>query len=140
MITETEYKEAIDAKAEAQKTIDAYHTEKRDNFADRMKTNPIFTEDELVYSAGVRCPCGHGIAHPKDCGMHHYWDCSAVLKGVSDPSIRHSDRLPFAFYEIKSEKQPSAYGNTTRGIVVPAKAPQGPTGDISVGLSPTCGV
>lgn len=136
MITEAEYTAAIEARKQAQDTIDSYQTQQRDSFKERMEINPVFTDDELVYAAYARCPCGHGVAYPKGCGMHHYWDCSAVLKGISAPGVKHGQRLPFAFYEIKSEGQPSAYGNTTRGTITP-QAPK-LTGDISVGLTPTC--
>lgn len=48
-----------------------------------------------------------------------FWDCSAILLGTAIPSgapgaVKHEARLPFAFYEIKSENQPSAGGVTTR--------------------------
>jgi hypothetical protein len=47
------------------------------------------------------------------------WDCSAILLGDAIVSgqpgaVRHTPRLPFTFYEIKAEGQPSARGRTTR--------------------------
>lgn len=77
---------------------------------------------ELVYAATVRCPCGAGIAHRADAqpfGDTAFWDCSAILLGEATPSgeegsVTHTAVLPFVFYEIKSEKQPSAEGRTTR--------------------------
>jgi hypothetical protein len=70
----------------------------------------------LTYAAYKRCPCGAGLAYRRgdDC-----WDCSAILLGEAIPSgqpgsVQHTGRLPFTFYEIKSEKQPSANGSTTR--------------------------
>jgi hypothetical protein len=47
------------------------------------------------------------------------WDCSAILLGDAIASgepgaVKHTSQLPFIFYEIKSEHQPSANGATTR--------------------------
>lgn len=82
----------------------------------------VYTSAELVYAAFDRCHCGAGIAYPRDVqpfGETAYWDCSAILTGTAIPdgqegSVKHTDKLPFAFYEIKSEGQPSARGTTTR--------------------------
>lgn len=76
-------------------------------------------DNELVYSAIARCQCGAGLAYAKRSGPDGYWDCSAVLTGRAAPkgqpgSVVHSHQFPFAFYEIKSEQQPSAGGATTR--------------------------
>lgn len=90
--------------------------------------------DRLVFAATSRCHCGAGLAYdpagesggavenPNSVfkGPHGgYWDCSAILLGTAiekgqPGSVRHTDRLPFAFYEVKSENQPSARGATTR--------------------------
>jgi len=75
---------------------------------------PGFTEEELRYSAAARCKCGAGYAYPKKCGGGGQWDCSALLKGEAAHGSSHSASLPFMFYEVKSEEQPSAYGTTTR--------------------------
>lgn len=72
-----------------------------------------FGLDELRFSAGARCTCGLGLAYPKDCGGFHYWSCSGVLLGTADKAVKH-DQLPFMFYSVKSEDQPSAGGRTTR--------------------------
>lgn len=77
---------------------------------------------ELIYAATTRCPCGAGLAYKSDAepfGETAVWDCSAILLGDAIPSgmpgsVEHTDLLPFAFYEIKSEQQPSAEGATTR--------------------------
>lgn len=69
---------------------------------------------ELVYSAFARCPCGYGLAHWTDSGPDGYWDCAGILLDQADPNIVHTDRLPFTFWEVKSERQPSARGATTR--------------------------
>jgi hypothetical protein len=111
MITDEQYQKAKEQKDGAQDIINQYFKEKQLKFDERMKKNPIFTDDELIYSATARCPCGHGLAYPKDCGVHHYWDCSAILKGIAQPDIKHTAQLPFMFYDIKSE---SDYRGSTR--------------------------
>lgn len=76
-------------------------------------------DDELIYAAYTRCPCGAGMAYPKGIGGHGFWDCSAILKGTAIPSgqpgsVKHEARLPFVFWSVKSEQQPSVNGATTR--------------------------
>jgi len=115
MITKELYERAVKQKEAAEEVINQYWLEKRNAFKNRMKTNPIFTDDELFYSRTNLCPCGHGLAYPKDCGPDHYWDCSAILKGIADKDVDHTGQLPFSFYEIKGE-----LGNmTTRGVYLP---------------------
>lgn len=76
--------------------------------------------DRLTYAAFVRCPCGHGMAYdPAAVGEGVFkgpsqWECAGVLLGTGDRKVSHQPPLPFAFYEIKSENQPSANGATTR--------------------------
>lgn len=87
-----------------------------------MQGPPALKPDDLVYAATHRCPCGAGLAyangakHPSGRPITGYWDCSAILLGTADPASRtvHTAQLPFAFYEIKGENQPSAQGATTR--------------------------
>ncbi len=80
---------------------------------------------KLLYAATARCPCGAGLAYDQDeegDGVFRgpsAWECSAILMDAAIPSgapgaVQHTDRLPFVFYEIKSEGQPSAKGATTR--------------------------
>lgn len=82
-------------------------------------------DDELLYAATARCCCGAGLAYaPTDKGTGPFkgpsqWDCSDILTGRAIPSgqpgsVKHDEPAPFAFYEIKSENQPSANGATTR--------------------------
>ena len=111
MVTEQQFKDAIKQVEDAEKITKQYWVEKREQFTDRMKNNPIFTDEELRYSATARCLCGHGLAYPKECGPNHYWDCSAILKGIADKGVKHEGQLPFIFYDIKSE---SDYRGTTR--------------------------
>lgn len=76
--------------------------------------------DRLVYAAYSRCPCGAGLAYdPAAEGEGVFkgpdsWDCSAIILGIADRGRQHTAKLPFAFYEVKAEKQPSANGATTR--------------------------
>lgn len=78
--------------------------------------------ERLIYAATSRCPCGAGLAYDpfgsddpnSPFKGPSFWDCSAILLGTADKSVKHTDRLPFAFYEIKSENQSSAHGATTR--------------------------
>ena len=79
-----------------------------------------YTHEELCFAATSRCQCGAGHAYPPaDADVAGYWDCSAVLLGTVQPSQDHKT-FPFAYYEVKSENQPSAQGATTR----PADAPR----------------
>jgi len=74
-----------------------------------------FTDWSLLYSAVARCRCGAGLAYPLDHDealRRRSWTCSRILRG--EPATGDHDDLPFAFYEIKSEGQPSARGATTR--------------------------
>jgi len=116
MISKEQYDKAITNQLRDEEIINQYHKEKNESFKNRLKENPIFTDDELIYSAYALCPCGHGLAYPKDCSTFHYWDCSAILKGIADKNIQHTDQLPFSFYDVKSE---SDYRGTTRGVFKP---------------------
>lgn len=118
-ISEKEYAQAVRQKDEADKIINAFHKQKAEQFKQRLESGKPFTDDDLVYSATAVCECGHGLAYPKDCGPGHYWDCSAILKGVAYPDLKHTAKLPFAFYDVKSENQPSANGATTRPTTCP---------------------
>ncbi len=113
MITKEQYDQAVEQEKEAKEIIQAYHKEQSEAFEKRLVENPIFTDDELTYSATTLCPCGHGLAYPKACGIHYHWDCSAILKGIADKNIEHTSQLPFVYYDIKGE---SEYRGTTRGV------------------------
>jgi len=88
--------------------------------AEKPNINGFYTDDQLIYAAYARCECGAGLAYPEDADpFKGYWDCSDILTGRAIPkdepgAVKHSGRYPFIFYEIKSEKQPSANGATTR--------------------------
>lgn len=87
------------------------------------------TLERLLFAATARCRCGAGLAyvpeHVERLGLNSEaasWRCSALLlmsreeleKEPTGDAARHDGPLPFAFYEIKSERQPSANGVTTR--------------------------
>lgn len=77
------------------------------------------TDEDLEYAATARCPCGAGLAYHKGIGVWGFWDCSDILTGRAkkkgEPgSVQHTYRLPFNLYDVKSERQPSAQGATTR--------------------------
>lgn len=73
-----------------------------------------FTAEELRFAATARCPCGAGLAYPKDIGGTGWWECSAILMGTDSKGVKHGGQLPFLSWEVKSEDQPSANGRTTR--------------------------
>lgn len=98
------YREALRAEAEV--------TDERIDRADKGQGD--FTVYELVFAAGFRCLCGAGMAYPEGIGCRGAWYCSAILLGQAAHSAAHSPAHPFAFYEVKSECQPSAVGATTR--------------------------
>ncbi len=81
-------------------------------------------EKRLVYSAYSYCDCG--APHAYDPAGERWWDCSDILldKAIAkgEPgSLKHSDVMPFVFWDLKSEGQPSAMGATTRGKRKPPK-------------------
>jgi len=116
MITKEQYDQAIEQEKKAQEIMRAYYKQQDDAFEKRLVENPIFTDDELAYSATTLCPCGHGLAYPKACGIHYHWDCSAILKGIANRTIEHTSQLPFAYYDIKGE---SEYRGSSRGVFKP---------------------
>ena len=74
---------------------------------------------KLVYAAYSRCHCGAGLAYEVSMGPDGYWDCSDILLGKAIPKGEpgwqtHTAKLPFVFWEVKCENQPSANGATTR--------------------------
>ena len=83
---------------------------------EELQAQPI--EDRLVYAASARCACGAGLAYDPagESGRpaSGYFDCSAILLDHADQAVKHEARLPFVFYEIRTERQPSAHGATTR--------------------------
>lgn len=85
----------------------------------------VVTPDDLCYAAYKRCPCGAGLAYVPKWYDERYspawrvWDCSDILLGKAvnkneEGAVTHTAQLPFIFYEIISERQPSVNGATTR--------------------------
>lgn len=88
-------------------------------FGCRLRSSGPYQERDLVFSATSRCICGAGLAHLVRTDSRGSWDCADILMGKAIPkgvvgSVLHTSKLPFAFYEVKSEHQPSARGATTR--------------------------
>lgn len=100
--------------------------------------------DRLVYAAASRCACGYGMAYDPTgkltaspdripSSRPHSWECAGTLlyraNELSDDQrsfvkeALHDSPLPFTFYEIKSESQPSAHGATTREPIARQGAP-----------------
>lgn len=121
MITEEQYQEARETNKESEKIINQYHKEKMQAVEKKIADGVPFTDEELRYSAYELCPCGHGLAYPKDCGINHYWDCSAILKGIARSDVEHCPQLPFSVTKIKSEEStlPGGKKMTTRGVYKP---------------------
>lgn len=92
----------------------AMYKKTEDDIREKCETGHKFNPADLVYAAKARCPCGAGMAYPTGMGPFGFWDCSDILLGKADDLAQHSARLSFICYEIKSEKQPSAQGATTR--------------------------
>lgn len=125
------WQEKYDKARELEQRAEQLRQEARVEQHNELKAQPLF--ERLVFSAETRCPCGAGLAYDPaaedDPGAPFrgpsYWDCSSILLGTAIPSgqegsVTHTGRLPFVFYEIKSERQPSAGGATTR----PPEAPK----------------
>ncbi len=90
------------------------------------KAEKPYKDKNLIYAAYSRCECGAGLAYHKGSGSRGSWDCSDILTGRAIEkdklgSVTHTGRMPFLFYEIKSEDQPSAFGATTRKKVQAVK-------------------
>ena len=75
-----------------------------------------YRDKDLVYAAYMRCHCNAGIAYARGIGIDGWWDCSAILKGTASTAVKHTAKLYFTFYTIKSELQSSVRGATTRPV------------------------
>lgn len=105
------------------KRLNEIWSKQHENTAERVKRcntgKDKFELDELIFSSHARCDCGAGMAYPENIGTHGSWYCSDILLGraakKNEPdSKNHTGALPFTFYQINSEKQPSVNGATTR--------------------------
>lgn len=108
---------AVLLEAEAKKLREEIYQEHQET----LKAKPV--AERLIFAAYSRCPCGAGLAYDpcyedEDSvfkgPLSGFWDCSDILLGVANVAVKHTDKLPFAFYEVKSEQQPSVNGATTR--------------------------
>lgn len=73
------------------------------------------TADDLVWAATARCKCGAGYVYPNFThSPHGHWLCSAYILGTAPVGSEHDCAKPFAFWKIKSDRQPSAGGASTR--------------------------
>lgn len=79
-----------------------------------MPDRPVTTAD-LVFAATARCKCGAGFCYPNFTrNQRGQWVCSAILLGTAAAGSEHDQAKAFAFWDIKSDQQPSANGATTR--------------------------
>jgi hypothetical protein len=69
---------------------------------------------QIVYSASVRCPCGHGLAHDAAAGDRAVWMCGLVLGGEAAQSGEHEPPHPIITWSVRDERHPAANGATTR--------------------------
>lgn len=122
MITREQFDAAIQAKKDADEIINTYCRQQNDEGNERWSQylkGKGYTDEELVYASRTLCPCGYGLAYPKNCGDQRSWDCSAVLKLTHDKTVKHTDRLPFAFWSVHAEGETIGNKNTTRGVFRP---------------------
>ena len=122
MITREQFDEAVASKRAAEAIINEFCRQEAYAFTQRWerfeKQAEYFTDADLIYAATCRCSkCGAGMAYPIGAGPWHQWTCSRVLKGIG--ADKGHDALPFQFYEVKSEGQPSAGMSTTRPSTEP---------------------
>ena len=106
-----------------QKELNELWNKKADDVEERISLaeqgHGNFQLDELRFAAFVRCECGAGLCYPKESSPRGAWYCSDILRGLAvtgKESKLHSGAMPFSFYSIKSEDQPSANGETTRPV------------------------
>lgn len=97
-----------------------------------LKAEPL--NDRMIYAAYDRCACGAGMAYDPaaegdkssplvlERSGPSKWECSDIVryetfdaaKQAEVKDATHTPAMPFAFWEVKSENQPSANGATTR--------------------------
>jgi hypothetical protein len=122
--------EAVLAQADAiKKSRSEKYLREAKEIKERVESGtPPFTDDELRYAATARCKCDAGFAYPEKSGPHGMWVCSALLKSgerSAEAQAHHDAAMPFMFWSVKDEGQPSAGGRTTRpgGVAKPLRAP-----------------
>jgi hypothetical protein len=139
-----DYDEAEQSKLNAadQLEADAKRLREEANEARKQRDLKRPANERLIYAATSRCPCGYGFAYDPTGELTtdksespfrrpHQWECAGTLLHVAgelEDGLRqwvakatHDHPLPFAFYELKSENQPSANGATTREPKLPSE-------------------
>lgn len=96
----------------ARTELNRRYNEEAKKILERCDTGePPFKDEELVFARDAKCPCGERLAYPKNTSpMQGFWDCVGLLKRTAPPkghpdAKTHTDRLPFIFWDIKSEDQ-----------------------------------
>lgn len=105
--TEEELREIQKAGEAAGKEIGRRYQIEADEIEYRVETFKPFKREELRFARDAKCPCGEKLAYPKKIGLRGSWYCSALLMEPGKTGPKHTEPLPFAFYEIKSEEQTS---------------------------------
>lgn len=122
MTADEMFAKARDLRAQA----DALSKEAQALHRSELAAKPLL--DRLIFAATARCECGVGMAYdPAALGPGPFrgptqWECSAILlyqtaspdEQAKIKAAAHTSPLPFAFYEVKSERTPSAGAATTR--------------------------
>lgn len=104
--------EALAKRKEIDDATAEYSKKKAVEFKAKIDSGHIWKAEDLRFAKSSRCPCGAGLAYPKECGAHHYWDCSNILMGIADATVKHCAKYPFVFYDIKSEDEGMSPGTT----------------------------
>lgn len=110
--TVEELRAISDAGDKARTELNRRYNEEAEEILKRCDTGePPFKDDELVFARDAKCPCGERLAYPKRTSpVRGFWDCVGLLKRTAPPkghpqAKTHTDRLPFVFWDIKSEDQ-----------------------------------
>jgi hypothetical protein len=57
----------------------------------------VYKAGELVFAKCRKCPCGALLAYPGHVDINSgYWSCSAVLQGIANTKVEHTEKFPFA--------------------------------------------
>jgi len=117
----------LDAKIAAKEAeIETLRARRNEERAADLRAKPLL--DRMIFAATARCHCGAGLAYdPAADGEPPFkgpskWECSDILlfktydaeRQAAVKAATHDEGFPFALYEIKSERQPSQRGMTTR--------------------------
>ena len=107
------YQEKLQKAKELRDLADILESEAYKERQEEGLKKPI--SERLIYAAYARCEsCGAGLAYDEFDDKNKSWYCSSILLGAANDGKNDHTCLPFAFYEVKSELQPSVNGATTR--------------------------